>query len=231
MIRRKSSITMIAVISSSLAFSLLAFSPANAATKPVRPLKAKAAVAPQCQGTTSVGHRPKMVAPPSTAALKVFKARIFTLKTNCGEIVITADQPLAPLTTAAMYTLSTNGFFDHTLCHRLTTSQIFVLQCGDPTATGRGGPAFSYSTEYVPAQAKNNYPAGSVAMANSGPDSNGSQFFLVYEDTTLSPSYTLWGHITKGLDVIKYVAAAGVVDGSGDGTPKQTIAIESVSVR
>ncbi|MEI6648027.1 MAG: peptidylprolyl isomerase [Actinomycetes bacterium] len=231
MLKRKSSVTVVVVMTASLAFSLLALSPANAATKPVHPLKAKAAVVGTCLSTTSVGHRPKMVAPPSTAALKTFKARVFTLKTNCGDIVITADQPLAPLTTAAMYTLSTNGFFDHSLCHRLTTSQIFVLQCGDPTATGRGGPAFSYSTEYVPAAVTNNYPAGSVAMANSGPDSNGSQFFLFYEDTTLNPNYTLWGRITKGLDIIRAIAAIGVADGTGDGKPKQTVAIESVSAR
>ena len=107
-----------------------------------------------------------------------------------------------------------------------------MLQCGDPTASGSGGPAFTYGNENLPTGTLNNYPAGVVAMANTGqPNSNGSQFFLVYKDTTLAPSYTRWGTIIKGLNIVQAIAAQGVAGGGSDGTPAQKIAIESVSVR
>lgn len=95
---------------------------------------------------------------------------------------------------------------------------------------------WSYRDENLPANAPGNYPAGTIAMANSGLDSNGngtngSQFFIVYKDTSLPPSYTIWGVVTSGLDIVKRVAAAGVVGGGTDGTPVQKIAIESVNVK
>jgi len=122
-------------------------------------------------------------------------------------------------------------FFDQTLCHRLTTENIYVLQCGDPTATGLGGPNFTYRDENLPTNAEANYPAGVVAMANSGQNTNGSQFFIVYADTSLPPSYTIWGKVTKGLEIVQMVAKSGVLDGKKDGSPKQKIGIEKVKVR
>ena len=89
---------------------------------------------------------------------------------------------------------------------------------------------WSYRDENLPIYDTNDYPAGTIAMANSGPNTNGSQFFIVYKDTTLPAGYTIWGQVTKGLDVVKRVATAGVLGGGSDGTPKQTIAIESVKV-
>ena len=106
-----------------------------------------------------------------------------------------------------------------------------MLQCGDPTGTGGGGPNFTFKDENLPAQADNNYPAGSVAMANSGPNTNGSQFFLVYDNTTLGANYTLWGKITQGLDIVKSIAAYGTADGSGDGAPKSTVEIINATVK
>ena len=182
-----------------------------------------------CAKTNTIGHNPIKAAFPDAKAAQV--DRTFTLNTNCGQIVFKAFGKKAPLTVIAMTSLAKGGFFDHTLCHRLTTSQIFVLQCGDPTATGSGGPPFSYKDENLPTVTTNDYPAGTIAMANSGPNTNGSQFFIVYKDTTLPPSYTVWGSVTKGLDIVKKVAAAGVVGGGNDGTPKQTIAIDSVTVK
>jgi len=104
------------------------------------------------------------------------------------------------------------------------------LQCGDPTGTGTGGPGFNIPDENLPEAVENNYPAGTVAMANAGPGTSGSQFFLVYQDTTLGPDYTIWGSITSGLDILQTIASAGVVDGGADGTPATGVTIESTKV-
>lgn len=186
-----------------------------------------------CAKTNAVGHYPIKVGTPDTKVAQV--DHTITLNTNCGPITFTAFGKKAPVTVIAMTFLAKAGFFDHSLCHRVTTSGLFVLQCGDPTATGSGGPMWSYNDENLPADAPNDYPAGTIAMANSGLQNgrgtNGSQFFIVYKDTYLPPSYTIWGQVTSGLDIVKRVAAAGVVGGGTDGTPAQKIAIETVSVR
>ena len=154
-----------------------------------------------------------------------------TFTTNCGDIVIAADGINAPITVTALSALANSGFFNKTICHRLVTDGIYVLQCGDPTATGMGGPNFKYPDENLPLPTLENYPAGVVAMDNSGPNTNRSQFFIVYEDTSMNPRYTIWGKVIKGLDIVKAIAKAGVTDGTTDGMPKQTIAIEKVRVR
>jgi peptidyl-prolyl cis-trans isomerase B (cyclophilin B) len=183
-----------------------------------------------CTSTTAAGHQPPAVPTPHVS--RTYTNKTFTFVTNCGTIVIAADGKDAPVTVQVMQALATAGYFTNTLCHRLTTAGLYVLQCGDPTASGSGGPAFSYGNENLPTGTANNYPAGIVAMANTGqPNSNGSQFFLVYKDTTLAPSYTRWGTIIKGLNIVQAIAAQGVVGGGSDGTPAQKIAIESVSVR
>ncbi len=181
-----------------------------------------------CKPTTAVGHAPIVITPPT----KMETGRIgkFTLITNCGTIVIRTDGVKAPVTMTALTALAKAKYFDGSLCHRLTTQGLYVLQCGDPTATGSGGPNFTFQDENLPKNVVNNYPAGTVAMANSGPSTNGSQFFLVYANTTLAPSYTIWGQITTGLNIVKAIAAAGVKGGGSDGTPVQTIAIEKVIV-
>lgn len=181
----------------------------------------------KCVATKAIGHTPKVVKPIGKALTKLPKT--FTLVTNCGTIVITTVGKNAPRTLTEMSTLAKAGYFDGSLCHRLTTAGIFVLQCGDPTATGTGSPGFSYPDENLPANALNNYPAGTVAMANSGPGTNGSQFFLVFADTTLGPNYTIWGKITKGLEIVQAIAKAGVQGGGGDGTPNTKIALTKVS--
>jgi peptidyl-prolyl cis-trans isomerase B (cyclophilin B) len=166
---------------------------------------------------------------PNAGITETNKASI-TFTTNQGEIVIETTPSLAPLTVNAMAALAQKNYFDNTICHRLTTEGIFVLQCGDPTGTGTGGPGFNIPDENLPEAVENNYPAGTVAMANAGPGTSGSQFFLVYQDTTLGPDYTIWGSITSGLDILKTIASAGVVGGGADGAPVTGVTIESTKV-
>ena len=153
-----------------------------------------------------------------------------TLVTNCGDISIDLFADDAPATVASMTVLAAEGFFDGTACHRLTTAGIFVLQCGDPAGNGTGGPGYQIPDENLPVEGEANYPAGTVAMANAGPGTGGSQFFLVYEDTTLPSGYTIWGQVTDGLDIVRAIAEAGVADGGGDGLPAQPIVIETATV-
>ena len=166
---------------------------------------------------------------PNAGITESNKATI-SFTTNQGEIVIETTPSLAPLTVNAIAALAQKNYFDNTICHRLTTEGIFVLQCGDPTGTGTGGPGFNIPDENLPQPIENNYPAGTVAMANAGPGTSGSQFFLVYQDTTLGPDYTIWGSITSGLDILQTIASAGVVDGGADGAPLTGVTIESTKV-
>jgi len=154
----------------------------------------------------------------------------FTFETNCGPLVIQSDAAITPITTNSMAFLAEDGYFDFTTCHRLTTAGIFVVQCGDPLATGVGGPGYQFEDEYVPEPVENNYPTGTVAMANAEPGTNGSQFFIVYQDTTLPPAYTIWGVVVEGMEMIQAVAANGVVGGGADGALNQPLQIQSVSL-
>jgi len=149
--------------------------------------------------------------------------------TNCGTITIKLDGKAAPHTVNSFAFLASKHYFDNTPCHRLTTSGIYVLQCGDPTGSGSGGPGYQFQDENLGAIKNNTYPAGIVAMANAGPGTNGSQFFLVYKDSPLSPNYTPFGQIVSGLDVVQKIAAAGS-NPPGDGSPKQPVVIESFTV-
>lgn len=184
-----------------------------------------------CKKSNASGHAPAKVKQPTTPAKKL--AKTFTITTNCGDIVIALNAK-AKQTVTNMSTLANAGYFNKSLCHRLTTEGIFVLQCGDPTATGSGSPTGwkGYPDENLPKAGAKNYPAGTVAMANSGPGTNGSQFFLVYADTQLGPNYTIWGKITKGLDLIKKIGEVGAyqLQGdqayyAGDGYPVQMVEI------
>jgi peptidyl-prolyl cis-trans isomerase B (cyclophilin B) len=214
---------VVAVIATSLIFSPSAF--AETKGKSVKSAKVPAI---KCKATKAVGHTPPSVAPAEKLPKRF--ARTFTFDTNCGNIVVTTVGAKAPITITQLATLARGGFFNNTLCHRLTTQGLYVLQCGDPTATGSGGPNFTFRDENLPVEGLNNYPAGTVAMANSGPGTNGSQFFLVFADTTLGANYTIWGTITQGLDIVKAIAKAGVKGGGADGAPNQPISINRVTV-
>ncbi|MGF1431614.1 peptidylprolyl isomerase [Kitasatospora sp. LaBMicrA B282] len=151
-----------------------------------------------------------------------------TLNTSCGAVTFQLDAAKAPHTVNSFVYLAGQNFFDHTKCHRLVTQGIYVLQCGDPTGTGTGGPGYKFTDENLTGAS---YPAGTVAMANSGPNTNGSQFFLVYKDSPLPPNYTPFGKITGGMDVLTNIAAAGENDANnpGDGAPNANVVLNSVT--
>ncbi len=192
-----------------------------------------------CKKTTAKPHAPAKLKQPKVPAKKI--PTTLTLQTNCGTITATLFTKLAPQTTTNITTLAKAKYFNGSLCHRLTTDGLFVLQCGDPTAQGGGSPGgwVGYKEENLPKAGAKNYPAGTLAMANSGPGTNGSQFFLVYADTQLDPDYTIFGRITSGLDILKKIAEVGAYevksDGqayyASDGFPIQLIAIETASAK
>ncbi|MGW1993298.1 peptidylprolyl isomerase [Embleya sp. NPDC001921] len=160
-------------------------------------------------------------------------AYTMTLKTTCGEVKVALEAKKAPHTVNSFAFLAGKKFFDHTKCHRLTTGGLAVLQCGDPTGTGTGGPGYKFVDENLGTAGPDGsaaYPAGTVAMANSGPGTNGSQFFLVTADSKLPPNYTPFGKVTAGMDVLAKIAAAGTEDGGSDGAPRENVVLDSVTV-
>jgi Peptidyl-prolyl cis-trans isomerase (rotamase) - cyclophilin family len=169
-------------------------------------------------------------------AVTIDTSAAYTMKmaTTCGDIDIALKASAAPHTVNSFDFLAGKGYFDHTKCHRLTTNGIYVLQCGDPTAQGSGGPGYTIPDENLKDKTLTSgvYPAGTIAMANTGQKhTGGSQYFLVYQDSKLPPSYTPFGTISKsGLTVLKKIAAAGESTGQGDGAPNATVVINKMTV-
>ena len=144
--------------------------------------------------------------------------------TNKGEITIELDQEKAPITVNNFVFLARNQYFSDKTCHRIIPG--FVVQCGDPTATGGGDPGYKFADE-LPAAGE--YQIGSIAMANSGPDTNGSQFFIITGDqgAALPPQYTLFGQVATGFDeTVVQMEAAGTASGS----PSEPVEIQSVVI-
>ena len=193
-------------------------------SRPSSPLPSRCGVtipSPQPE-TRSVGVADFDSAPTSgTATMRI--------TTNLGPIVIEMDRARTPCTVASFQHLATRKFFDQSRCHRLVTEGIFVLQCGDPSGTGRGGPDYHFTDENL---AGARYTRGVVAMANAGPGTNGSQFFIIFRDSPLDPNYTPFGTVTAGLDVVDRVAAGGHDNSSegGGGVPRIPISIQTLTV-
>lgn len=208
--------------------------------------KKKSTAAEQCAWTpvsTTGNQTLKDVGKPPTTGIQTSGEKSMTITTNQGVLTARLDAATAPCAVASMSYLAGKNFFDNSPCHRLTTSGIFVLQCGDPSGTGTGGPTYRFADESLPKPAPsasgsdqpNYYPKGTLAMANSGADTNGSQFFIVYKDgSALGPQYTPIGTVVSGLEVVERVAAAGVADANGqpatDGKPKLDTVIQSLTV-
>ncbi|MFG1953283.1 peptidylprolyl isomerase [Micromonospora sp. NPDC048830] len=166
-----------------------------------------------------------------------------TLETNLGAITAKVDRSLVPCTAGSFTHLASKNFFDSSKCHRLVTEGIKVLQCGDPSATGKGwretdgtgGPSYKMAEENLPTDKRPPYPEGVIAMAKSQqPGSTGSQFFIVFGDSPLDPDYTVLGTITSGMDIVKDVANAGddkaYAQQAGGGHPKKEIVINKLTM-
>lgn len=153
-----------------------------------------------------------------------------TMTTSIGDVTMSLDAEAAPCTVNSFVSLAEQGYFDQTQCHRIATS-ISILQCGDPTASGFGGPGYSFADELT---GDETYTRGTLAMANSGPDTNGSQFFVLYGDAPgLPAAYTVFGTVDGAtVKAITGAAQSGTDDANapGDGAPVTEIAIESVTI-
>jgi peptidyl-prolyl cis-trans isomerase B (cyclophilin B) len=206
---------------------------------PLPPFNPPANLGAGCSYPATTEKASKPVTPPRSGKVPTQPPMLSaSITTNLGGIGLRLDNAKAPCTVNSFVSLAGQGFFDGTPCHRLTTTPLMgVLQCGDPTGTGMGGPGYQFANEYPTNQYRLTdpalkvpvvYPRGTLAMANAGPGTNGSQFFLVYADSSLPPTYTAFGSIDNaGLTTIDKIAAAGVA-GAEDGKPVMTVTITSV---
>ncbi len=196
------------------------------------PATASAAAAkyPCTWETGAGGTAAKKVSLPPTTPPKTGTV-VVNVTTSQGPMVFTLDRAKAPCTVANFESLVQQKYYDNTPCPRVESKELFILQCGDPTGTGSGGPGYTIPDEYT---GQEKYTAGSLAMANTGQaNTGGSQFFVVYKDDALPAQYTLFGTVTSGLNVVEKVAAAGD-DGSnqaGGGKPKLPINLTTLTVK
>jgi peptidyl-prolyl cis-trans isomerase B (cyclophilin B) len=184
-----------------------------------------------CTAPPANQTNPKQQSAVPAKAAAAGKTFVATVKTTCGTITMELDGAKAPQTVASFLNLAKTGYWAPSPCHRLTTEGIYVLQCGDPTGSGEGGPGYTFGIENAPADGK--YPRGVLAMARTqDPNSNGGQFFITYKETQLPTEgggYTIFGKVSKGLDIVDKIAAGGLV-AAGEPTPVNPISILSVSV-
>lgn len=204
---------------------------ASAATEPPDTDAAPASGTEQCEYEPS-GDAAKSVRPPGPTGVATSGTIGYDLKMTEGTVRIVLDPVRAPCTVHAFESLADQGYFDETKCHRLVDSGLFLFQCGDPTGTGRGGPGYTFADEL---DGTESYTKGVIAMANAGPNTNGSQFFLVYRDSTAldrTPNYTVFGEVDpSGIGILERMAAEGQ-DGSnaaGGGVPNNPSEILSAT--
>ena len=164
-------------------------------------------------------------APPTCVDLA--KAYTAEMQTTKGSMVIALDVKNAPKTVNNFVVLARYKYFDGIAFHRIVPG--FVIQGGDPMQTGTGGPGYKFEDELPKA---GSYKLGSLAMANSGANTNGSQFFIITGDTgtSLPPQYSLFGQVTQGLDVVKAIEETGIT-GTQDGKPSEVVKILSVTIK
>lgn len=175
---------------------------------------------------TKGGTASKQVSVPSTTTPPKTGTATVKVATNRGDLTFALDRAKAPCAAASFVSLTQQKYYDSTPCHRLTSGGLNVLQCGDPSGSGSGGPGYSFADELT---GKETYGRGVLAMANSGPNTNGSQFFVVYKDSQLGPQYTVFGRVTGGLNVLDQIAAKGVKGGGADGPPAETVTLTKLT--
>ncbi|MGH3675109.1 MAG: peptidylprolyl isomerase [Mycobacterium sp.] len=215
--------------------------PAQPASGQLPPLAPPADLGKNCQYPAAATPASRPNTPPRTGEVPTDPAQVsVSMATNQGNIGLQLDNAKAPCTVNSFASLAQQGYFNDTPCHRLTTSAaLSVLQCGDPTGAGTGGPGYQFGNEYPTNQYQPDdpalqepvtYPRGTIAMAHSmGAHDNGSQFFLVYQDSQLPPDYTVFGTIDEtGLATLDKVAEQGVADGGEDGKPKADVQVKSI---
>ncbi|HEY6746517.1 MAG TPA: peptidylprolyl isomerase [Mycobacteriales bacterium] len=187
---------------------------------------ASAAAKGDCTYTKGSEAATKDVGQPPNGKVPTTGTVSVSVATSQGDMTFSLDRSKAPCTVNSFTYLAGKKYYDNTPCHRLTTQPTFgVLQCGDPGGTGGGGPGFQYADELDP---NGKYTKGVLAMANAGADTNGSQFFIVYKNTDLKPNYTIFGTVTKGLDVVEKVAKGGAAN--NDGKPNTPIQIKTMTL-
>ena len=183
----------------------------------------------ECAPTDGSGSQVQAFTSAPKLCIDLTKTYTAVVSTSKGDFTVVLDAAKAPGTVNNFVNLARSKYFDDTVCHRVIPS--FVVQCGDPTATGTGGPGYSIVDE-LPAAGE--YKLGSLAMANSGPNTNGSQFFIISgeQGVTLAPNYTLFGQVTKGLDsTISALDKAGNDDPAANGVPpKEEVRITKVTI-
>jgi peptidyl-prolyl cis-trans isomerase B (cyclophilin B) len=208
---------------------------------PLPSFQPSANVGANCQYPASQDNPAKPVKPPRTGKIPTDPAQVsVSMVTSQGNIGLLLANNESPCTVNSFANLVGQGFFNDTKCHRLTTGPgLAVLQCGDPKGDGTGGPGYQFANEYPTDQYPPNdpalqqpvvYPRGTLAMAHSKlPNSNGSQFFMVYQDSQLPPDYTVFGKIQgDGLATLDKIAKAGVAGGGDDGPPAAEVTIKSM---
>nr|WP_194946066.1 peptidylprolyl isomerase [Mycolicibacterium malmesburyense]CRL75081.1 peptidyl-prolyl cis-trans isomerase [Mycolicibacterium malmesburyense] len=201
---------------------------------------APAGLGENCEYPGSAEEAAKKVNPPRSGKVPTDPAEVSaSMSTDQGNLGLLLDNAKAPCTVNSFASLAQQGYFDNTPCHRLTTADMLkVLQCGDPTGKGTGTPGYSFANEYPTNQYQPDdpklqeavtYPRGTLAMANAGPNTNGSQFFLVYQDSKLPPNYTVFGRVDDtGLATLDKIAQGGVAGGGQDGAPATPVMVKSI---
>jgi peptidyl-prolyl cis-trans isomerase B (cyclophilin B) len=238
--RHKSGATDATASASTAAASTSTLPPVAPVTGPkLPPFFPSPAVGANCQYPRTAGPSGKQAAPPPSGKASTVPGQIgLTLVTDRGRIPLLLANNESPCTVSSFINLAQQAYFDNTECHRLTTARaLSVLQCGDPNGDGTGGPGYQFANEFPTVQYPPGepalqvpvvYPKGTLAMANAGPGTNGSQFFMVYRDSLLPPTYTIFGTVSDaGLAVIDKIASGGVAGGGDDGKPVNEVTITS----
>ena len=203
--------------------------PSEMAPKPARPNPLAATV--NCEYPAGTEPAAKPATPPNGQNISAQGTVPATISMSGNDLKATLDRSLAPCTVNSLVSLAGQGYFNETPCHRLTVTGLQVLQCGDPSGQGNGGPGYTFADEVYP---ELKYGRGILAMANSGANTNGSQFFIVYGNAELPPNYTAFGTLdeesTKKVDEIAKAGTIASQPGSGDGKPKDAVTVDKVTV-